>query len=316
MPKVLKLQKQASRTWEDVLEDFLFQKKAEGKAKRTIHDYHTRISKFFQAYPDAWGDYEALRAAVRRYFAELAGKAPATYNLPLAYLRAFFNWCVEEGILAANPTAGLHKRKDEGKARDIPPDILEKLLDLPNRKTYTGIRDYALILLQVDCGLRPGEALRLLPSDFNLRACQVTVSRDVAKTRVSRTVTYSHTTAKAIRKLMEARPEDWDDTVPVFANQDGQPMLVSSWAHRIRQYSRKLGYPLTPYSLRHSSAIMFLRGGGHVYALQKMLGHADLSMTKRYLALTENDLAEQHAVASPVKQLLPERTRAGKVKKK
>ncbi|SHF69529.1 Site-specific recombinase XerD [Desulfofundulus australicus DSM 11792] len=315
MPKVVKLQKQASRTWEEVLDDFLFQKKAEGKAERTIKDYRVRLSKFFQAYPDAWGDYEALRAAVRRYFAGLADKAPATYNLPLEYLRAFFNWCISEGILAANPTAGLHKRKDEGRARDIPPDVLEKLLGLPNRKTYTGIRDYALILLQLDCGLRPGEALRLVPSDFNLRACQVTVSREKAKTRVSRTLTFSLTTAKAIRRLLEVRPDDWDDTVPVFANQDGQPMLVNSWSARVRKYARKVGYPLTPYSLRHSSAIMFLRGGGHVYALQRMLGHAGLTMTKRYLALTENDLAEQHAVASPVKQLLPERTRVRRVKK-
>jgi len=316
LPKILKLQRQASRTWEDVLEDFLLQKKADGKAKRTIDDYRVRVGNFFRAYPDAWGNYETLRAAVRRYFAELAGKAPATYNLPLAYLRAFFNWCVEEGILAANPTAGLHKKKDEGKARDIPPDVLEKLLDLPDRRTYAGIRDYALILLQVDCALRPSEALNLLPSDFNLRACQVTITREKAKTRISRTVTYSLTTAKAIKKLLEARPPDWGNSAPVFANQDGQPMLVSSWSNRVGNYARKLGYPLTPYSLRHSSAIMFLRGGGHVFALQKMLGHQDLTMTKRYLHLVENDLAEQHAIASPVKQLLPERARAGKVKRR
>jgi len=66
--------------------------------------------------------------------------------------------------------------------------------------------------------------------------------------------------------------------------------------------------------LRHTSAIMFLRGGGHVFALQRQLGHTSLVMTKRYVHLADSDLHEQHAIASPVGQLMPQRTRVRKVR--
>ncbi len=43
--------------------------------------------------------------------------------------------------------------------------------------------------------------------------------------------------------------------------------------------------------------------------LQRILGHTNLTMTKRYVTLTQDDLKEQHAHASPVNKLVPERKR-------
>ncbi|NLI11917.1 MAG: hypothetical protein GX425_04690 [Peptococcaceae bacterium] len=48
-------------------------------------------------------------------------------------------------------------------------------------------------------------------------------------------------------------------------------------------------------------------------ALQRTLGHTDLTMTKRYVALTEQDLRQQHTIASPLNVLLPQRHRIRKV---
>ncbi|MEW6065058.1 MAG: tyrosine-type recombinase/integrase [Bacillota bacterium] len=49
--------------------------------------------------------------------------------------------------------------------------------------------------------------------------------------------------------------------------------------------------------MRHAFASNYLRNSGHALALQRTLGHTDLSMTKRYVALSNNDLREQHATA-------------------
>ncbi len=315
MGKLLKVTVTQNRDWEDAFEEFLMFKKAEGISPLTFKDYHKRVKRFFKLYPDSWGDYGRLRSAVIKYFASLTDNAPATFNLPLAYLRCFFSWCVEEGLLPANPTGSLKKKKDAGKARDVDAAVLRKLLDLPARDTFTGIRDYALILLQLDTGIRPGEALQLLPGHINLRSLEVNIPTGAAKTRVSRTVCVSQPTLKALRRLLECRPAAWKDTVPLFASQDGAKFNETSWGRRIKSYGDKIGAYVTPYMLRHSSAIMYLRNGGHVLGLQRTLGHTNLAMTKRYVNLTQDDMKEQHTIASPVNSLLPQRQRVRKVGK-
>lgn len=64
-------------------------------------------------------------------------------------------------------------------------------------------------------------------------------------------------------------------------------MLETSWAHRLRKYSRRLVARVTPYTLRHTSAIMSLRNGGTAFFVQKQLGHKSLVMTKRYVHLAQ-----------------------------
>ncbi|MCX6090858.1 MAG: site-specific integrase [Candidatus Atribacteria bacterium] len=168
------------------------------------------------------------------------------------------------------------------------------------KKTFAGLRDYCLVLLTLDTGIRPGESLSLLPRDLNLAGMEITIRKDIAKTRTTRTVPISALTVTHIQKLLRARLTSWGDTVPVFCSYEGHPMLGTSWAHRLRVYSKRLGHSVTPYSLRHSFALLYLRNGGNVFTLQRTMGHADLNMTKRYLALTQGDLKREHDTASPV----------------
>jgi len=52
-----------------------------------------------------------------------------------------------------------------------------------------------------------------------------------------------------------------------------------------------------------------LRNGGNVFTLQRTLGHTDLNMTKRYLALTGEDLKAEHEKATPVSDIVGKRVR-------
>lgn len=76
------------------------------------------------------------------------GIKPCTYNNRLVYLRT----CVEQELIDTNPVKSLKKRKDEGRVVNIDHEVLIKLLSLPNRDTFVGLRDYALILLTLDTG--------------------------------------------------------------------------------------------------------------------------------------------------------------------
>lgn len=290
--------------------EFLLAKKAEGKAERTLHDYRYYLQNFFTRHPDAWPDYHRLRTAVREHFASLADKSPTVHNLNRQNLKAFFRWCVLEGYLVANPVDGIPKRKNEGRPRSVDAEAIKALLSLLDRNSYVGLRDIALICLQLDTGIRPGEALQLLPSHVNLKTLEVHIPAAIAKTRQPRTVVISPQTARAIKKLLLARPEEWGDQVPLFASQDRKTMTMRSWTQWLQKYSRKIGVRITAYSLRHTAAIMALRNGGSAFFVQRQLGHTSLSTTRRYVHLAEADLHREHAVCSPVASLYPENTRA------
>ncbi len=294
-------------SWEEALDLFLLWKEAEGRSATTLEDYRRTVSIFFRRYPGAWEGGQKLKEAVLSHFSQKV--KPATYNIRLTYLKAFFAWCVREGLLEENPLEGFKRRKDGGRVVSLDPETLRRLLALPDTSTFAGLRDYCLMLLTLDTGIRPKEAFSLLPGDLNLRALEVRVLPEAAKTRAGRTLFISPATAEALRRLLQARHPSWPDSTPVFCTAEGRPMNRHAWAERMEAYSERLGVKVRPYDLRHAFAVNFLKGGGHAFALQKLLGHSDLSMTRRYVALTQEDLRAEHARASPLSVVLPQRHR-------
>jgi integrase/recombinase XerD len=74
----------------------------------------------------------------------------------------------------------------------------------------------------------------------------------------------------------------------------------------VRRRALKAGLDKEPslHSFRRAFAIGALRGGVDLMSLQRLLGHADLSVIRRYLAQTEDDLQAAHRKGSPVDNLL------------
>ncbi len=306
MGEVVRLQKQ-EKDWRAWLEDFLLQKEIEGVSGRTLRDYHYHVERFFSGIENFCES--EIKRRLHEYFTR--NIAPATFNIRRAYLKAFFSYLVEQGVISQNPIT-FKRRKDESKARAIPQKVLKKLLELPDKSTYTGLRDYVLILFTLDTGIRPKEALSLLPEHFNLEAREVTVPGGIAKTKATRTLPLSPLTVQWLKKLFKVRPPEWKGA-PVFCSQDGKQLLEASWSHRLASYSKRLGHKVAPYDLRHSFALHSLRNGMDPFVLQRILGHTNLTMTKRYLALTQEDLQKEHEKTSPVNIFKAKRMR--KIKK-
>jgi integrase/recombinase XerD len=55
--------------------------------------------------------------------------------------------------------------------------------------------------------------------------------------------------------------------------------------------------------LRHAAAVTFLRAGGDVFTLRRILGHSTLAMTRNYVTLTDTDIKVAHLRASPADRL-------------
>lgn len=310
--KVLQIKKHVPATWEEAMQNYLWFKQAEGLREATINGHRDVIKLFFKRHPDAYGDPQKLKSSVYAFMGE--NIKPATYNIRRNYLKQFFGWGIREEIFVENPLEALKKRKDEGRVVNLDAKVLSKLLTLPDQKTFAGLRDYGLIMLTLDTGIRPNEAFSLQVEDINWRALEVYVRSDVAKTKISRTLPISPVTAQAIKSLTQARHPMWGEGIPIFCSTEGTKLTRHTWNDRLEKYGKKLGVKIRPYDLRHAFALQFLRNGGHALALQRTLGHTNLTMTKRYVALTQEDLRQQHTLASPLNVLLPQKHRVRKVR--
>lgn len=299
-----------SVTWKEALDEFLLDKKAQNIADSTLEEYKYRISLFFNLYPSAFND-ENISKAVYQWMAEKC--SPSYYNLKLNYLGAFLKFCVSKGYIKDNPLKDFKRKQTGHRIVDIDEEVIIKLLQLPDKSTYSGLRDFALLLLLLDTGIRPGEAFQLMPDDIDLKNLKVHVRPEIAKNRCYRSLPISEITARTIEKLLRIKPPEWKNTT-VFCTFEGKPLNRHTWGDRLESYSKKLGVKIRPYDLRHVFALQFLRNGAKEISLQGMLGHKTLSMTRLYVDLTQKDLRAEHDNATPLQTFYKSNTRKRKIK--
>ncbi|MEK3776876.1 site-specific integrase [Paenibacillus sp. FSL K6-4396] len=289
--------------WADLLDEFVMWKLVEGVSDQTASDYYSHVKLFMKRFPDSWDSEENLKLNLLEHLSQKM--RPATFNNRLIYIRTFLSWCVENEYLKDNPISKLKKRKDEGRIIDIELSSLKKLLEQPDTNTFAGLRDYALILLTLDNGIRPKEAMSLIPKDFREKSLEIIIRPEVAKTRKIRRLPISEITARAIKRLISVRHDDWGNDVPIFCSYEGKHLTRHTWGDRLEVYSKRIGVHVTPYALRHCFALEFIRNGASAFHLQKALGHTTMAVTRRYVSLVDEDLRVQHTKASPLNNLVP-----------
>ncbi len=287
---------------EDIIPAFLLFKKATGISPNTLKDYQRTLRLFFSRHPDG---LDKPRESTLAFLSPYSNAY--TYNQKFAYLKVFWNWTLSEGYFrgGVHPLHGLKKRRTQGRIVQLEEKEVSTLLQQPDQKTYCGLRDYALMLLSLDTGIRPGEALQLVPGDVHLEKEELSVRAEIAKTRVPRVLPLSGPTLDSIKKLLHVRPDEWNDA-PAFCTETGEPWAVTSWSRRVKSYGKRCGLDITAYSLRHTAALLMLRHGMDAFSLQRVMGHSTMDMTRHYINLTSEDTRKAHKQAGVVLALVRE----------
>jgi integrase/recombinase XerD len=162
----------------------------------------------------------------------------------------------------------------------------------------SAIRDRAIILTLLDTGVRAGELCRLRISDIDLQTgtLQVNPFKSGKKSR-PRVIPIGINTRKAIWRYLVDRPKE----ELAFCTSLLRPLNRTSLLHLMYRMGERAGIDdVHPHRFRHTFAITFLRNGGDVFSLQRLLGHASLDMVRHYLALAQSDDEAAHRRASPV----------------
>lgn len=187
--------------------------------------------------------------------------------------------------------------KADDKAKDVlSPNEVDKLLATCNKKTLTGRRDFAIMLLLFSTGLRASELLIIQAEDVDWTRGLIVIRR--GKGGKFRMVPLGPKVERALDRYLDGRT-----TGPLFLTQDNQPLRFYGLLELLRRHGNKAGVHANPHKWRHSAAIQYLRSGGRVENLRAMLGHTTLDMTLHYARIAGVDLAEAHQTVDPTKTL-------------
>jgi len=245
-------------------------------------------------------DFNDVSAMTQVVAKVLAGKNEAYYNKMLTTYRQFFEYLIAEEILLQNPVTRFKYRRETSQIVFHSEETIRKFLNLIDKATFAGLRDYTFCILMLDTGIRPSEAVQICIDDISVENMQVRVRKEYAKTRRERTLPISVQTLHLLQKLISLRADDWRYNVPIICAYDGRKLATTGIRDRFEDYSRMLGTRITPYHLRHSFALYFIKNGGDAFALQRIMGHAKLDMTRVYVNLGSDDVAEKHKQATPL----------------
>ena len=151
-------------------------------------------------------------------------------------------------------------------------------------------------------GLRASEFVALNNGDVDIGTGKVVVRHGKGnKTRVV------FLGAKARRSLLRylRQKTTHNPADPLWVGRAGERLMYAGLRQILRRKAAAAGVPCpSPHGFRRSFALFSLRSGMNVYALQKLMGHSDLTVLQRYLSQTEGDLQAAHAQASPVDRML------------
>lgn len=153
-------------------------------------------------------------------------------------------------------------------------------------------RLHLLVLFLLDTGCRISEALTVRVNDLNFDDLLVTLD---GKGRKQRVVPFSFELRKAMFRYCQQYGRKPDSLL--FANRTDALLNRRNVIRRVKLLCEDLGFTppaRTLHSFRHTFAINYLRRGGSVFHLQKVLGHSTLEMTRRYANLVTADLQAVH----------------------
>ncbi len=291
-------------TW---AEAFLIDRKVQNLSHGTLYFYQTKL-KLFTDFCDtqAITQIDQIDANFIRQFLlqlETTGHNPGGIHACYRTLKAFLLWWEEEVEPEGwkNPIRKVKAPKVVLEPLEpVNVEIVKALMDVC-QKDFTGRRDKAIFLCLLDTGARAQELLNIDLADVDLMTGAIIIRQ--GKGRKSRTVFLGQKSRRAVRQFLRLR-EDSHPALFVTDESNGRLSYGGLRGMVKRRSEQAKVEPPELHSFRRAFALNMLRAGVDIYSIQKLMGHADLQVLRRYLKQTDADTSEAHHKGSPVDGLL------------
>ena len=216
----------------------------------------------------------------------------ATRARKASTIRVFFKYLTQKtGLLKINPAQNLENPKQDRRlpkylSLDDSRKLLDATLDEDNRNYQ---RDYAIITLFLNCGMRLSELVGINIKDIDFSDCKLNV---IGKGNKERTIYLNNACMKALTDYLDVRPKEGikhdskNSEKALFLSERRERISNRTVQYIVNKELEKAGLDTKKYSvhkLRHTAAtLMYQYGQVDIRALQELLGHESISTTEIY----------------------------------
>jgi site-specific recombinase XerD len=220
-------------------------------------------------------------------------------------LHRFWSWATAEYRLTANPMSSIKRpprRSPQPKGIDLAD--LRKLF-AATADDPSGSRNRAILAFLIDTGCRAEGVIGLELSKFDPDQRRAIVTE---KGRKTRTVFLTETTILLIEAWGRVRPKNATTVFCSLSNlTSGKPLSYEGLMHILSVLKARAGVTgrVNPHSFRHAFARQYIKNGGDLSTLSRLMGHSDTAVTSWYYAVfTGEELAHLHDRFSPLKGVI------------
>ncbi len=223
--------------------------------------------------------FGVTRKEIEAYIDHLLRKrrTPKTITCHLQTIRLFFDYLMnEEGQSMRNPVTRISLRLPKPLPRHLKDDQVRRLFE-----GITDLRDRAMFMLMLRCGLRVQEVAELTVDAIEFGRRQIFVFH--GKGAKDRVVYMSEDARSALLAYLEKRPSKARGLFLVQKGpMRGKPISVRGIQKRIEYYARESGLNVSCHRLRHTMATQLLNADADLATIQDLLGHGQITTTQRY----------------------------------
>lgn len=246
--------------------------------------------------------------AFLEHIEEARGNKARSRNARLAAVKSFFRYLEHRAPTVLDQALRVHampmKKIDEALVSSLSRIEVQALLDTPDRRTQSGIRDRAMLHLAFAGGLRVSELVGLPLDQFDGRTpASIHI---IGKGRRERVLPLWQETAAAIRAWIAVRPKHGD--AALFLNSAGRMMTRAGFEYILAKHAAVAAKvaptlatkSISPHVLRHSCAMHMLQATRDIRKVALWLGHATLQSTEIYLRADPTEKLEMLDALEPL----------------
>ncbi|MGN0542412.1 MAG: tyrosine-type recombinase/integrase [Acutalibacteraceae bacterium] len=292
-------------TLQNAIDEFLIEQQIRGNSEKTVL-YYSRCLGFFSNYNGFFarsvGSISLSDCKAYLLYLKTKNITTTTIQTYIRALRSFLSWCYSEGYIDTNIPEHFKLPKAKRKTIDVLTDEeIQRLFSCLNGRDFHSVRNYCIVALMLDSGLRLNEVVTLNRDKIHIVEGYIIVNGKGNKERI---VPLGMNSKKALLRYISIIPNSELQT-PLFLKDTLTPIKQSTVKQLFRRLKSVACIPrLRPHLLRHSFATRYLENGGDIYSLQLILGHTSLEMVKKYVHLTSSKTTINFGNYSPLDKVL------------
>ena len=291
---------------DDVFEDFLSEKLAHNLSNATIISYRRSFNKFKGFMGDNNTGDSVKIEAIYKWIATMKqdGINHQSINHYLRDIRTFLYWCMNTDRAYITPSFKIELQKgQEESLKTFTEEEQELLIEKPHRKaSFAEWRTWAIVNWVLGTGNRASTVCSVQIQDVRFGKREIELRH--TKNKKAQIIPLSPSLETVIKEYIRVWRKDADVTAYLFCNVGEAQLTTNALRLSFGKYCKDRGVEKTNiHGLRHSFASGWIKNNGNTFALQKILGHSTLDMTRKYVALFSDDIKDGFETYNPLDNL-------------